>query len=122
MKQPKRVSFGAGYPADVHAHIPADVRGQKLRSGLRNPRKTSKKKTKKMKKKTSTRIRESFCESEVFEGVRLPRERADLRGSPGNFRGSLGGTSGEVWETSGEPLDCCKVPQWENFQGSPGTS
>ena len=41
-------------------------------------------------------LRESFCES--GEGVRLPRERADLRGSP--FR-----------ETSGEPLDCCKVPQ-----------
>ena len=75
-------------------------------------------------------IRESFCES--GEGVRLPRERADLWGSagnfwgsPGNFRGSLGNfrgkpwiavkfhsertsgevrrkTSGEVWGTSGE--------------------
>ena len=33
----QRVSFGAGYPADVHADIPADVRGQKLRSGPRNP-------------------------------------------------------------------------------------
>ena len=28
-----RISFGAGYPADVHADIPADVRGsKKLRS------------------------------------------------------------------------------------------
>ena len=32
-KAAQRVSFGAGYPADVHANIPADVRGQKLRSG-----------------------------------------------------------------------------------------
>ena len=29
-----------------------------------------------------------------------------------------GPTSGEVWETSGEPLDCCWVPQRENFRGS----
>ena len=36
-KEAQRVSFGAGYPADVHADIPADVRGQKLRSGPRNP-------------------------------------------------------------------------------------
>ena len=28
-KAAQRVSFGAGYPADVHADIPADVRGQK---------------------------------------------------------------------------------------------
>ena len=40
-KAAQRVSFGAGYPADVHADIPADVRGQKLRSGPRNPGKTS---------------------------------------------------------------------------------
>ena len=33
----QRVSFGAGYPADVHAIIPVDVRGQKLQSGPRNP-------------------------------------------------------------------------------------
>ena len=52
-------------------------------------------------------LRESFCESE--EGVRLPRDAADLRGSPGNFRGSPGNFRGspgnfrEVWETSGEP-------------------
>ena len=36
-KAAQRVSFGAGYPADVHADIPADIRGQKLRSGPRNP-------------------------------------------------------------------------------------
>ena len=30
-KAAQRVSFGAGYPADVHAAVPADVRGQKLR-------------------------------------------------------------------------------------------
>ena len=33
----QRVSSGAGYPADVHADIPADVWWQKLRSGPRNP-------------------------------------------------------------------------------------
>ena len=33
----QRASFGAGYPVDVHADIPADVRGQKLRSGPVNP-------------------------------------------------------------------------------------
>ena len=53
-------------------------------------------------------FRESFCESE--EGVRLPREMADLRGSPGNlrgspenFRGSLGnfrGTSGLLFSST----------------------
>ena len=36
-KAAQRVSFRAGCPADVHADIPADVRGQKLRSGPRNP-------------------------------------------------------------------------------------
>ena len=40
-KAAQRVSFGAGYPADIHADIPADVRGQNLRSGPRNPGKTS---------------------------------------------------------------------------------
>ena len=48
------------------------------------------------------KIRESFCESE--EGVRLPRETADLRGSPGNFRGSPGnfrGSLGNFRGTSG---------------------
>ena len=40
-KAAQRVSFGAGYPADVHADIPADFRGQKLRSNPRNPGKTS---------------------------------------------------------------------------------
>ena len=40
-KAAQRVSFGAGYPADVHADIPADVQGQKLRSGPRNRGKTS---------------------------------------------------------------------------------
>ena len=30
-KTVQRVGFGAGYPVDVHADIPADVRGQKLR-------------------------------------------------------------------------------------------
>ena len=47
-------------------------------------------------------LRESFCESE--EGVRLPRETADLRGSPGNFRGSPGnfrGSLGNFRGTSG---------------------
>ena len=33
-KAAQRVSFGAGYPVDIHADIPADVRGQKLRSAL----------------------------------------------------------------------------------------
>ena len=45
-------------------------------------------------------FRESFCESE--EGVRLPREMADLQGSPGNFRGSPGnfrGTSGLLFSS-----------------------
>ena len=32
--------------------------------------------------------------------------------------GEAWGTSGEVWGTSGEPLDCCLVPQRENFRGS----
>ena len=50
-------------------------------------------------------IREIFRESE--EGVRLPRETADLRGTSREVRE----TSGEVWETSGEPLDCCAVRQ-----------
>ena len=40
------------------------------------------------------KIRESFCESE--EGVRLPRETADLRGSPGKFRGSPGNFRGSL--------------------------
>ena len=39
-KAAQRVSFGAGYPSNVHADIPADVRAQKLRSGPRNPGKT----------------------------------------------------------------------------------
>ena len=50
----------------------------------------------------SQHFRESFCESE--EGVRLPRETADLRGSPGNFRGSPGnfrGSLGNFRGTSG---------------------
>ena len=34
-KAAQRVSSWAGYPADVHADILADVRGQKLRSGPR---------------------------------------------------------------------------------------
>ena len=57
---------------------------------------------------TLAQIRESFCES--GEGVRLPREKAELRGSPGNFRGSPENFRGSP-ETSGEPLACCKVPQ-----------
>ena len=40
-KPAQRVSFGVRYPADVQADIPADVRGQKLRSGPQNPGKTS---------------------------------------------------------------------------------
>ena len=40
-KAAQRVSFGARYPTDVHVDIPADVQGQKLRSGPRNPGKTS---------------------------------------------------------------------------------
>ena len=35
-KAAQRVSFGAGYPADIHADIPVDVRGQKLRWSPRN--------------------------------------------------------------------------------------
>ena len=46
-------------------------------------------------------IRESFCES--GEGVRLPRERADLRGSPGDFRGSLGNFRGSLGNFRGTP-------------------
>ena len=40
-KAAHRVSFGAGCPANVQADAPGDVRGQKLRSGPRNPGKTS---------------------------------------------------------------------------------
>ena len=46
-------------------------------------------------------FRESFCESE--EGVRLPRERADLRGSPGNLRGSPGNFRGSLGNFRGTP-------------------
>ena len=46
-------------------------------------------------------FRESFCES--GEGVRLPRERADLRGSPGNFRGSSGNFRGSLGNFRGTP-------------------
>ena len=62
--------------------------------------------------KRNTTVRESFCESE--EGVRLPTETADLRGSPGNlqgspgnFRGSLGnfrGTSGLLFSSTVKEL------------------
>ena len=79
-------------------------------------------------------VRESFFES--GEGVRLPRDRADLwgspgnfRGSPGNFRGSLGnfrGTPGLLLSSSVRELPG-KSPQnfrgsLGNFRGSPGTS
>ena len=37
----QRVSFGAGCPADIRTDIPADVRGQKLPPGPRNPGKIS---------------------------------------------------------------------------------
>ena len=47
-------------------------------------------------------VQRNFCES--GEGVRLPRARGDLRGSPGNFRGS----PGNFWGSLG------------NFRGSPG--
>ena len=40
-----------------------------------------------------------FCES--GEGVKLPRERTDLR--------EVRGTSGEVWETSVQPLVAVRV-------------
>ena len=33
-KAAQRVSFGAGHPADVHADIPADVRGKSLGQAL----------------------------------------------------------------------------------------
>ena len=46
-------------------------------------------------------IRESFCES--GEGVRLPRERADLQGCPGNFRGSPGNFRGSLGNFRGTP-------------------
>ena len=71
------------------------------------------------------KLRESFCES--GEGVRLPREGADLQGSPGNFRGSPGnfrGSLGNFRGTSGLLLSSTvrelpgKSPK--NFQGSVG--
>ena len=61
------------------------------------------------------------CSEKVFVSQErvsgFPEKGADLRGSPGTS-GEVWGTSGEVWETSGEPLDCCLVPQGENFRGS----
>ena len=82
---------------------------------------------------TVTHVRESFCESE--EGVRLPRETADLRGSPGNFpgspgnfRGSLGnfrGTSGLLFSSTVRELPGKSPKNFRgssgNFRGSPGT-
>ena len=78
-------------------------------------------------------LRESFCES--GEGVRLPRDRADLRGSPGNFRGNLGnfrGSLGNLRGTLGLLLSSTvsELPgnspknfrgSLGNFRGSPGT-
>ena len=80
-------------------------------------------------------VRESLCKS--GEVVRLPRERADLRGSPanfrgspGNFRGSLGknfqGTPGLLQSSTVRELSG-KLPKnfrgsLGNFRGSPGTS
>ena len=46
------------------------------------------------------------------------QERVSGFPEKGLTSGEVRGTSGEVWETSGEPLDCCKVPQRENFRGS----
>ena len=40
-KSSPKSKFGAGHPADVHTDIPADVQGEKLRLGPRNPRKAS---------------------------------------------------------------------------------
>ena len=79
-------------------------------------------------------FRESFCES--GEGVRLPRERADLWGSPGNFRGSPGNFRGSLGNFQGTPglLLSSTVRELPgkspknfrgslgNFRGSPGTS
>ena len=49
----------------------------------------------------NSEIRESLCES--GEGVRLPRIRADFRGSPGNFRGSPGNFRGSLGNFRGTP-------------------
>ena len=38
-KAAQRVSFGAGYPADVHADVPADVRGKNFGQALEIPEK-----------------------------------------------------------------------------------
>ena len=79
-------------------------------------------------------FRESFYES--GEGVRFPRERADLRGSPGNFRGSPGNFRGSLGDFRGTPglLQSSTVRELPgkspkkfrgslgNFRGSPGTS
>ena len=54
-------------------------------------------------------FRERFCES--GEGVRLPRNRADLWGSPGNFRGSPGNFRGSPGNFRGS---------LGNFRGTPG--
>ena len=71
-------------------------------------------------------LRESFCES--GEGVRLPRERADLRGSPGTS-GKFGELPGKFGELPGNLRIAVKFHSErtsgevaENFRGSPGTS
>ena len=75
------------------------LRNARLATGIQNLR-TPKFSRKKL--KNSSPPGKSFCESE--EGVRLPRETADLWGSPGNFRSSPGnfrGSPGNFWGTSG---------------------
>ena len=75
---------------------------------------------------------------ESGEGVRLPRERADLRGSAGNFSGEVretfpgksGKLPGNLWKnavkfhserTSGEVAEKLPGKSPGNFRGSPGT-
>ena len=81
------------------SEIPVEVWVRKLQPGPRNP----------ANKHVSAEIRESFCES--GEGVRLPRKRADLRGSPGNFWGSPGNFRGCLGNFRGS---------LGNFRGTPG--
>ena len=50
-----------------------------------------------------------------FLWVRLGCQASQRRGLTS---GKVRGTSGQIWETSVEPLDCCWVPQRENFRGS----
>ena len=54
----------------------------------------------------------------VRRGCQASQRKGPASGEVWGTSGEVWGTSGEVWETSGEPLDCCYVPQWENYRGS----